>query len=78
MIKYPTIPIISHTQRTQYCAQNEPLQVVSTNGLVAIVETARGNRFPCLIELLSDEQVVVIVEASPVVEPEIFDQLRLF
>ena len=78
MTKYPTIPILSHTSGTRYAAQNEPLTIIRSDGLVAIVETARGNRFPVLVELLSDNEAVVVVEPEHVKEPEIFDQLRLF
>jgi hypothetical protein len=75
MTKYPIRHITSHMTRTLYAAQNEPLTLHHVNGLVAIVETATGSRFPCLVELLSDEMVVVVVVEEV---KEIKDQLELF
>lgn len=62
-MKYATQTITSYN-RSLYCNQNDPLTVISQTGLVAIVETAKGNRFPILIELLSDEMVLVVVEEA--------------
>lgn len=70
MTRYASQQLRSNN-RSIYAEQNDPLTVVSVNGLVAIVETAKGNRFPCLVELLSDDRVVVVVE--PTSEPAPFD-----
>jgi len=45
--------------RSIYCAQNDPLTLIRSDGIVAIVETAVGSRFPCLVEMLSENEVVV-------------------
>lgn len=73
-MKYAKQQITSYN-RSVYAEQNEPLSVISQNGLVAIVETAKGNRFPVLVELLSDDMVVVLVEDGVVERKE---QLELW
>jgi type II secretory pathway component GspD/PulD (secretin) len=61
--------------RSLYAKQNDFLAPIRSDGLVAIVETAHGNRFPCLVELLSEDEVVVLVETPEVVRKE---QLELW
>ena len=53
---------INSYNRQSYASQNDPLNLIRSDGLVAIVETAVGNRFPCLVEMLSENEVVVLVE----------------
>ena len=60
---YCTQQIRSHCSPTIYAEQNEEVTVISQALHVAIVEGRRG-RFPVLVELLSDEKVVVVVEAE--------------
>lgn len=55
---FTTTRIKSHCSSAIYAEQNEELEVISINGHVAIVEGKSG-RFPCLVELLADERVVV-------------------
>lgn len=50
--------------RSPYASQNDPLTLIRSDGIVAIVETEHGSRFPCLVEMLSDNEVVVLVEES--------------
>lgn len=75
MTKYPITDILSNN-RTLYAAQNEPVELLHINGIVAICETCKGNRFPVLLERLSDDQVVVIVEEIEV--KPIKEQLELW
>lgn len=70
--------IKSYTRQV-YAEQGEQVNVISYNGLVAIVEDCKSNRFPCLVEMLSENEVVVLVEEDIIEsEPVINDQLRLF
>jgi len=70
-------PIISYN-RSEYCPVNAELTLIRSDGIVAIVETAVGNRFPCLVEMLSENEVVVLVDEGVLPEPVVTDQLRLF
>jgi hypothetical protein len=74
-MKMYTIQDIRSYTRSLYAHQNEEVQIVSVNGLVAIVEAAQKDRFPCLVEMLSEEMVVVVVDAPEVVRKE---QLELW
>jgi hypothetical protein len=74
-MKMYTIQDIRSYTRSLYAHQNEEVQIVSVNGLVAIVEAASGNRFPCMVELLSEDMVVVVVEEEVT---EQINQLSLF
>lgn len=71
MKMYATTDICSYN-RTLYAAQNTPLTVIRTSGAVAIVETAQGFKFPCPVEMLSENEVVVVVDKP------IESQLMLF
>lgn len=62
---------IKSYNRQVYAQQGEQVNVISYNGLVAIVETCAGEKFPCLVEMLSENEVVVLVEED--VKPVIFD-----
>lgn len=66
--------IKSYTRQV-YAEQGEQVNVISYNGLVAIVETCAGERFPCLVEMLSENEVMVLVE-EVIEEPKA--QLTLF
>lgn len=52
-----TTTILSHSTGKLYGNQNDVVDIVSRNGHVAIVESALGNRFPVLVELLSEDMV---------------------
>ena len=66
---------IKSYNRSIYAEQGEEVNVISYNGLVAILETAHKERFPCLVEMLSENEVVVVVE-EVIEEPKA--QLTLF
>jgi hypothetical protein len=71
---YTSQQILSYN-RSEYAPINTPVSIIRSDGIVAIVETAQGNRFPCLVEMLSEEMVVVVVEEAEVVRKE---QLELW
>lgn len=71
---YANQPIISYN-RTEYCQINTELTIIRTSGLVAIVEDCHANRFPCMVEMMSENEVVVVVE-EVIEEPKA--QLTLF
>jgi hypothetical protein len=72
---FSTRPILSYN-RTEYCPVNAELTIIRSDGIVAIVETCAGQRFPCLVEMLSEELTVVVVEEK--IEVVVTDQLSLF
>ena len=73
MTKYLTQDIYSYN-RSIYGYQNEEVTVISDCLHVAIVEGKNG-RFPVLVEKLSDEMVLVVLDVTS--EP-VSDQLKLF
>ena len=61
-VKFLTTTLHSHSSGKLYANQNDEVSIVSLNGHVAIVESALGNRFPVLVDLLGDERIVIVVE----------------
>jgi hypothetical protein len=65
-------PIKSYSGQI-YADQNEAVTIISVSAHVAIVESKR-HRFPVLIELLSEDKVVVVVEPDEVKVVDLFNQ----
>jgi len=71
---YTKQDIKSHCTGKLYAEQNEQVEVISACLHVAIVQGKRG-RFPVLVEMLSEQEVVVVVDVP---EVEIKQQLELW